>query len=165
MPKPSPSRRVLPLTALAVIAALSSPALAADSGDKADTAPAASSASDQLASSLADVRSAIKAENWSKSIRLLKTIVDKGQANADVYNLLGFSLRKSGDMDNALDYYLKALKLNPRHKGAHEYLGELYVETGNLAKAREHLAILGDLCGNTTCEEYEDLEKAIAAAS
>ena len=65
----------------------------------------------------------------------------------------------------ALGFYLKALKINPKHKGAHEYLGELYVETGQLAKAREMLADLEKLCGNTSCEEYEDLEKAINAAS
>ena len=98
------------------------------------------------------------------AITMLKTIVANDSRNADALNLLGFSLRKSGDMKNAEGFYLKALKLNPRHKGAHEYLGELYVETGHMDKAKAQLATLAKLCGNTTCEEYKDLKKAISAA-
>jgi cytochrome c-type biogenesis protein CcmH/NrfG len=56
-----------------------------------------------------------------------------------------------------------AASFDADHKGAHEYLGELYVETGQLAKAREHLGVLGRLCPQG-CEEREDLAKAIAAA-
>ena len=61
-----------------------------------------------------------------------------------------------------LKHYLKALKLQPGHKGAHEYLGELYVLVGQMAKAKAMLAQLEKLCGNKTCEEYEDLAKFIA---
>lgn len=115
--------------------------------------------------SMADARALVRAQKWKSAISVLKSIVANDSTNADAYNLLGFSLRKSGDMKNAEGFYLKALKLNPSHKGAHEYLGELYVETGHIDKAKAHLATLAELCGNTTCEEYEDLEKAIAAAS
>lgn len=78
----------------------------------------------------------------------------------DVYNLLGFTLRKTGDYSTALTYYNKALELKPDHKAAREYLGELYVETGDLAKAREQLASLQKLCPSG-CEELEDLQQAI----
>ena len=81
---------------------------------------------------------------------------------ADVYNLLGFTLRKTGDYETALTYYTKALELKPDHKGAHEYLGELYVETGHLDKAKEQLASLQQLCPSG-CEELEDLQAAIDA--
>jgi len=114
---------------------------------------------------MADARALVKAQKWKSAISVLKTIVADDSRNADALNLLGFSLRKSGDMKNAEGFYLKALKLNPRHKGANEYLGELYVETGRLDKARDRLETLAKLCGNTTCEEYEDLEKVIAAAT
>lgn len=158
--------RLLVLTGILLFGLGAAPVLAVDSGsDEVKSAGSTSSATEMVASQLADARIAIKAEDWAKSIRLLQRIVADGNANADVYNLLGYSLRKSGDMANALDNYLVALKLNPRHKGAHEYLGELYVETGNIPKANEHLQILAKLCGNTTCEEYEDLKKAIDAAS
>ena len=125
-----------------------------------------SSSSDSTSGpSMADARALVKAQKWKSAISMLKTIVADDSRNADALNLLGFSLRKSGDMKNAEGFYLKALKLNPRHKGANEYLGELYVETGRLDKARDRLETLAKLCGNTTCEEYEDLEKVIAAAT
>jgi tetratricopeptide (TPR) repeat protein len=151
---------------------LAAPSLAVDSGgggggggsSGGGGGSSASSSSSTSGPSLADARRAIKAENWDVSIRLLKQIISDGNANADVYNLLGFSLRKSGDMKNALGFYNKALKLNPRHKGAHEYLGELYVQTGDMAKAKAELETLAKLCGNTTCEEYQDLAEFIEKA-
>ena len=66
-------------------------------------------------------------------------------------------------MAEAEAWYLKALKLNPKHLGANEYLGELYVMTGQMDKAKARLATIAKICGNTTCEEYGDLAKAIAA--
>lgn len=131
------------------------PSLAVDSGGETDAS----------GPSLSDARAHIRAEDWKQAVAVLRTIVANEGNNADALNLLGFSLRKSGDMKNAEGFYLKALKLNPSHKGANEYLGELYVETGRIDKARERLETLAKLCGNTTCEEYEDLEKAIAGAS
>jgi tetratricopeptide (TPR) repeat protein len=83
--------------------------------------------------------------------------------HADVYNLMGFCLRKTGRYKLAYVYYRKALDLDPGHKGALEYLGELYVETGQIDKARENVALLKRLCPNG-CEELADLEAAIAAA-
>lgn len=53
------------------------------------------------------------------------------------------------------------LQLNPRHRGAHEYIGEAYLKANNLAKAEEHLATLQRIC-LIPCEEYEDLKKAVA---
>jgi tetratricopeptide (TPR) repeat protein len=73
-------------------------------------------------------------------------------------------LRKTGDFKTSLTYYTKALEMQPDHKAAHEYLGELYVETGNIVKAKEQLAVLAKLCPNG-CEERDDLQKAISAKS
>jgi Flp pilus assembly protein TadD len=112
---------------------------------------------------LAHVRASIKAKDFKAAIAELDGMIDKGVQHADVYNLLGFSLRKSGDHARALTFYKKALDFDADHKGAHEYLGELYVETGQLPKAQEQLAVLVRLCPQG-CEEREDLEKAIAAA-
>lgn len=113
---------------------------------------------------LAEVRAKIKAKDFKSALVDLTAMIDKGVQHADVYNLMGFSLRKTGDYKRGLTFYLKALDFDPEHKGAHEYLGELYVETNRLPKARAHLAILERLCPQG-CEEREDLEKAIAAAS
>jgi tetratricopeptide (TPR) repeat protein len=113
---------------------------------------------------LTAVRAKIKAKDFNSALADLNGMVDRGVQHADVYNLLGFSLRKTGDYGRALTFYKKALDYDAEHKGAHEYLGELYVETGQLAKAREHLAILERLCPQG-CEEREDLATAIAAAA
>jgi Flp pilus assembly protein TadD len=112
---------------------------------------------------LAAVRAKVKAKEWKSAIADLNGMIDKGVQHADVYNLLGFSLRKSGDLATAYTFYRKALDFDPEHKGALEYLGELYVERGELAKAREHVVLIRKLCPQG-CEELEDLEKAIAEA-
>ena len=110
---------------------------------------------------LTAVRAKIKAKEFKAAIADLNGFIDKGVQHADVYNLLGFSLRKSGDLKTAYTFYKKALDFDPEHKGALEYLGELYVQTGELAKAREHVVLLKKLCPQG-CEELEDLEKALA---
>jgi len=138
--------------AIAIALSLSHPALAVDSSISRDVPD------------LTAVRAMIKAKDFKSALADLRTMVDRGVQHADVYNLLGFSLRKTGDYPTALTFYNKALDFDPDHKGAHEYLGELYVETGQLPKARQHLAILEKLCPSD-CEEREDLEKAIAAAA
>jgi len=111
---------------------------------------------------LTSVRAKIKAKDYKAALVELKTVADTHQ-HADVYSLMGFSLRKTGDFPTALTYYKKALDFDANHKGAREYLGELYVETGDLSKAREQLAVLEKLCPQG-CEEREDLEKALASA-
>ena len=66
-------------------------------------------------------------------------------------------------MPKACEHYNTALKLNPNHKGAHEYLGEVCLMNGKAAKAEEHLAHLKTICGGNACEEYDDLAKSLAA--
>ena len=109
------------------------------------------------------MRAKIKANDYAAALAELRDLAEDTQ-QADVYNLLGFTLRKTGDFKTSLTYYTKALELQPDHKAAREYLGELYVETGNIEKAKEQLAILAKLCPGG-CEEREDLQKAISAKS
>jgi tetratricopeptide (TPR) repeat protein len=111
---------------------------------------------------LTSVRAKVKAKDFKAAIAELTPMLETHQ-HADVYNLLGFSLRKTGDAKQAYTFYRKALEFDPEHKGALEYLGELYVETGQVDKARENVALLKKLCP-TGCEELADLEQAIAAA-
>jgi Flp pilus assembly protein TadD len=112
---------------------------------------------------LTSVRAEIKAKDYVAALSELRKLADDVQ-HADVYNLLGFTLRKTGDFKTALTYYTKAIEMQPEHKAAREYLGELYVETGNMEKAKEQLAVLARLCPGG-CEEREDLQKAINAKS
>ena len=129
--------------------------------------PAPAYAVDNMSSTdapdLTSVRAKIKAKDYTAALAELRDLAEDTQ-QADVYNLLGFTLRKTGDFKTSLTYYTKALELQPDHKAAREYLGELYVETGNLAKAKEQLSILAKLCPSG-CEEREDLQKAIGAKS
>ena len=111
---------------------------------------------------LTSVRAKIKAKDFKAALAELTPMLETHQ-HADVYNLMGFSLRKTGDYKQAYTFYRKALEFDPEHKGALEYLGELYVETGQFEKARENLALLKKLCPGG-CEELADLEAAIAAA-
>ena len=111
---------------------------------------------------LTSVRVKIKAKDYKAAITELTPMLETHQ-HADVYNLMGFSLRKIGDYKQAYTFYRKALDFDPEHKGALEYLGELYVQTGELAKAREHVVLLQKLCPQS-CEELEDLQKALAQA-
>jgi Flp pilus assembly protein TadD len=112
---------------------------------------------------LTSVRAKIAAKDYAAALTELRDMAED-TTNADVYNLLGFTLRKTGDFKTSLTYYTKALELQPNHKAAHEYLGELYLQTGDAAKAKEQLAILTKLCA-AGCEEREDLEKAIETKS
>jgi tetratricopeptide (TPR) repeat protein len=111
--------------------------------------------------SMGEARAHIKREKWAQAIAVLKDVIAVDSRNADALSLMGYSLRKSGDYERALGFYQKALKLNPNHKGATEYLGELYVVLGQVDKARGLLDVLAKLCGNTSCEEYQDLAEAI----
>ena len=112
---------------------------------------------------LTSVRAKINAKDYAGALTQLRELADDVQ-HADVYNLMGFTLRKTGDFKTSLTYYNKAIEMAPDHKAAREYLGELYVETGNMEKAKEQLAVLAKLCPGG-CEEREDLQKAINAKS
>ncbi len=104
-------------------------------------------------------KSLIDDDKYSEAIPILqKLIKDKG-AYADALTMLGYYYRQSDDAKTALDYYNQALAMNPKHLGANEYLGELYLELKQPDKAKERLAVLKAACGD--CEEYEDLEDAI----
>jgi tetratricopeptide (TPR) repeat protein len=82
--------------------------------------------------------------------------------NADTQNYLGYAYRRLRQLDPEMRHYQQALMLNPRHRSAHEHLGEAYLMQRNLAKAEEHLAALERIC-LIPCGEYDDLKRAIAA--
>ena len=107
---------------------------------------------------------AIEAQNWSDAIRLLSSAALRDTRNADIQNSLGFAYRNSGDLSGAFLHYNRALTLNPRHRGAHEYIGEAYLMIGNRAKAEEHLAALRTIC-LIPCPEYGHLEQKVAEFS
>jgi len=106
-------------------------------------------------------KQAIDAKEWSTAITALTSAALRDTRNADLQNYLGYAYRNAGQLDLAFRHYQRALQLNPRHRGAHEYVGEAYLIVHNLAKAEEHLAALHKIC-LIPCEEYADLKKKIA---
>ena len=102
-------------------------------------------------------------QDWNAAADVMKDAVAAKPDNADYHNLYAYSLRKSGtrQMDLVFQHYNEALRLDPKHRGAHEYLGEAYLQVGNLAKAKDELAALDKLCF-FSCSEYNDLKSAIS---
>lgn len=105
---------------------------------------------------------AISAQDWTAAIAHFRKVVDKQSDHADALNWLGFAHRKQGDLKTAFDYYGRALAADPRHRGAHEYVGEAYLMAGDLASAEKHLAALDEIC-TFGCDEYDQLKSAVAA--
>ena len=94
---------------------------------------------------------------YLKALSKLEKAYDKDKKNADILNYLGFTLRKTGKLEEAEKYYLAGLKIKPDHNGINEYLGELYVKTGRMDLAKERLNVLK----NCNCEEYTELKEVI----
>jgi tetratricopeptide (TPR) repeat protein len=106
---------------------------------------------------------AIQTSDWKRAISNLNIALVAEPANADLQNWLGYAYLHEGKYDEAFDHFLAALQLDPLHRGAHLYIGETFLLTGNPPKAREHLAALLRICG-TQCDEYRELHGAIATA-
>jgi Flp pilus assembly protein TadD len=106
-------------------------------------------------------KKAIDAQDWKQATQLLSKAALTDPNNADIQNWLGYAQRKQGNLNAAFAAYNQALKLNPNHKGAHEYIGEAYLMAGDVAKAEKHLAELQRLCSPIPCEESKDLQRAI----
>lgn len=106
---------------------------------------------------------AIAQREWGAAQTILKNGLANNPQNADYHNLLAFSTRKGPNPDMAVvfEHYREALRLNPYHLGAHEYVGEAYLTVNDLAKAKEHLQTLNRLCF-LGCAEFYELKKAVA---
>ncbi|MDZ4075770.1 MAG: tetratricopeptide repeat protein [Hylemonella sp.] len=121
--------------------------------------PAVAPAVDELK----PARALIAKRDWGAAAEALATYTRANPTQADGFNLLGYSYRHLKRYDESLAAYNKALALDPRHRGAHEYIGEAYLQLGQLDKAKVHLDALDRLCF-LPCEEYADLKKAYEAA-
>jgi tetratricopeptide (TPR) repeat protein len=105
---------------------------------------------------------ALGAEDWNGAIAALELAALRDPLNADIQNYIGYAYRRLRQLGPAIGHYQKALMLNPRHRSAHEHLGEAYLVLGESAKAEQLLTALENLC-LIPCEEYDDLKRAISA--
>ncbi len=112
---------------------------------------------------IASVQAFIARKDWSSAQATLLTALASNANDADYHNLYAYAVRKSAqpDMQVVFAHYAQALRIDPRHRGAHEYAGEAYLMVNDLPRAKEHLAALDKLC-ILSCEEYRDLKQAIA---
>jgi Flp pilus assembly protein TadD len=142
------------LVAACAAAASITPALAADMSPPPAAKPA------PAANRLATARQLIEARQWDAARDELKRVDDR--RSADWNNLMGYVSRKAGSPDLAASehYYDEALRIDPHHRNALEYSGELYLMKGDLPKAQTRLASLATEC-NAACEQYADLKEAI----
>jgi Flp pilus assembly protein TadD len=107
-------------------------------------------------------RKAIDEKDFKSAVGHLTKAVQEEPNNADAQNMLGYSYRKLGTFDKAMEHYQRALKLDANHRSAHEYLGELYLDMNQPDNAEKQLAALKKACPFFgKCEEYEDLKAAI----
>ena len=102
----------------------------------------------------------IKNEKFSEAIEKLNDALFYDNKDADIYNYLGFSHRKLGKMEDAALFYNKALEINPKHKGALEYQGEMFLTLNQIGKAEENLKKLDKICF-LGCSEFDKLKKSI----
>ena len=138
------------------LAAVGAPAASTAAGDE-DT-----SGADETRSGYERAVRLVEAAGYEDALEVLEALNRSEPGNADVLNMLGYAHRKLGRVEAAFDHYREALAIEPRHLGANEYLGELYLETGELDKAQERLAELAIACPSG-CEERDELSEAIAA--
>ncbi len=102
-------------------------------------------------------------QDWARSQQIMRDALLKDPRNADYHNLYAYAIRKGEkpNLDLVFKHYNEALRIDSKHRGAHEYIGEAYLMVGNVAKAKEHLSALDQICF-FGCDEYGLLKKAIA---
>ena len=146
------------LTTISVLAlSVSATAFAAGGGGGGVANPSSAPADPNYVSA----KKMIEAKNYAGAMPLLQQVVAKNPKDADAYTLMGYATRKSGDPNGSLQYYNAALGIDPKHIGAHEYVGEAYLQLDRLPEAEQHLARLDSLC-TFGCQEYRDLKAAVA---
>jgi Flp pilus assembly protein TadD len=150
---PTQGLRLLATAALALALLLAGASvLAVDSGED--------EKSSALDPDFAAGKQAIASKQWPAAIKALSSAALRDTRNADIENELGYAYRQLGQMEHAFAHYDKALKLNPRHRGAHEYAGEAALLAGDLPQAEQHLKALQEICV-LPCEELDELKEQI----
>ena len=146
------ARKFFSIGVIIMMSFLGAQAFAAGSDDYAATAAKPAAYNKALA--------LIKDKNYDQAIVKLKQAEVSAKKDADIQNLLGFAHRKSGELDEAANYYKSASALDPKHKGALEYQGELFLMLGDKVSAEKNLQKLDKICW-LGCSELDDLRTAI----
>ena len=142
-----------PLLLILALLGFSNAAFAADS-------PSTSTRSDPV---MDRYHAAAQQNDWKSAAATMQAALATNPSNADYHSLYAYSLRRSGtsEMDLVFKHYNEALRIDPKHRGAHEYIGEAYLMVGNVAKAKDLLGQLDKICF-FGCSEFSDLKRAIS---
>ena len=132
------SLRLVALIALVVAIGVPAPARGDGGGSSRPKAVSPKQADPQYTNAVRN----IQASKFAEAIPLLEQVVARDQANADAYNWLAYATRRNGDPAKSIGIYQQALSLDPKHRGAHEYIGEAYLALNDLPNAKQHLATL-----------------------
>jgi tetratricopeptide (TPR) repeat protein len=117
---------------------------------------------DQLDPDFRAGKKALAAEDWNGAIVALKLAALRDPRNADIENYIGYAYRRLRQLGPAMGHYQRALEFNPRHRSAHEHLGELFLVLGEPDKAQQHLEALTQIC-LIPCAERGDLERLLVS--
>lgn len=147
-----------PLIALACSAVLAWPLAASAAGGGDDSAVMPRKNQDPEYTAAMD---AVSRKDWPMVVERMGSYIKRKPDDANGWNELGHAYRLTGRIDTALEAYGKALKIDPRHRGVHEYLGEAYLQINDLPRAEQELQVLDKLCF-LPCEEYKDLKRSIS---
>lgn len=149
------------VAAMALVLGIGFAPVSLHAADGVDDATSASGPASPDQQAIDTARAKIGAQDWPGALQVLEAAAAESPDNADIFNLIGYAARKNNDLEKSGVNYEKALALNPKHKGALEYQGELFLALGQLDKAEANLKKLSKLCF-FGCEEYTDLKNDIA---
>ena len=96
-------------------------------------------------------------KRFNDVIKYLILANEENPNEPDILNYLGYSFRKVDDFMMAEIYFEQGLAIDPQHIGINEYLGELYIETNRIDRAKERLSVLK----SCDCKEYKQLKEII----
>jgi tetratricopeptide (TPR) repeat protein len=111
----------------------------------------------------AEARQLILEGQYEAGIKAMQTLGFDDRPDGAAY--VGLAHRRLGRIAEAQAWYERALRGNPGHLLTLSFDGMLRAEQGDLARARENLEKIRQLCGGTTCTEYRALEVVLAGAA
>jgi tetratricopeptide (TPR) repeat protein len=117
----------------------------------------------------ASVREALQARHWATALGALQQLAREMPAvtdEAEYHNLTGFALRQhdASKLTIAIGHYQEALRIDPAHVQAREYLGQTHLLQGRTDLAVEQLQRIEQYCQGRSCSAWLNLHHAIEAA-